>query len=232
MLQKIEFLTGIQKLLSYNNVISISGESGTGKTALALYLMGNIITSTTLQEKSSIWIQASEPFPKKRLFQLFEYDLDKLQYLQNNIYIQPRQSSIKTLEEQKKIIDTLITPLTILPPEVVFIVIDNISYHLRYEFHQTHNFKLLDRFYEDQLVPLILFCKREYIYLILIHEVTFSPQLDKIKPFFYKLYDRIEKIDIVLSHIANNKKKSINISYKKAQWSFQYILTHKGIKII
>ena len=232
MLQEVDLINGIRKLLSHNNIISISGESGTGKTTLSLYLVGNLLAYDKSFTDSCIWIQASEIFPKKRLTQIFECNLEKLKYIQNNIFVQPAQKPIKSFEEQKTIIETIINPSTILPPSLKYIVIDNISHHLRYKLQHTTNWiSLLDRFYDEQLFPLILFCKREHIHLILIHEVTYSPKLDRTRPFFYKLYDRIDKIDIVLHKVFNSDKKTMEISHNHFHWTIQYIIEHKGISI-
>ena len=232
MLQEVDLINGIRKLLSHNNIISISGESGTGKTTLSLYLVGKLLTCDKSFTESCIWIQAGEIFPNNRLSQIFENYPEKLEYIQNNIYIQPTKKPIISFEEQKTIIKNMISPSAFLPPSLKYIVIDNISHHLRYKLQHTSNpFSLLDRFYDEQLFPLILFCRREHIHLILIHEVTYSPKLDRVRPFFYKLYDRIDKIDIVLHKVFNSDKKAMEISHKQFQWKFQYIIEHKGISI-
>ncbi len=233
MLQEVDLINGIRKLLSHNNIISISGESGTGKTTLSLYLVGNLLTYNKTFIDSCIWIQASEEFSNNRLSQIFEDNREKLEYIQNNIFVLPAQKPIKSFEEQKTIIENIINPSTILPPSLKYIVIDNISHHLRYKLqHTTNRYSLLDRFYDEQLFPLILFCTREHIHLILIHEVTYSPKLDRVRLFFFKLYDRIDKIDIVLHKVFNSKKKTMEISHNQFQWVFQYKLAHSGIDIL
>ncbi|MFX1364521.1 MAG: AAA family ATPase [Promethearchaeota archaeon] len=231
--QDIDFITKIKKLISYNNIISISGKSGTGKTTLSLYLVGNLLTYCQNNIESCIWIQASEIFPKKRLSQLFTNTPEKLDYIKNNIYLSPGNKLILSLEEQKKIIHTIMKPSTVLPPSLRYIVVDNISHHLRYSLqHNTDVYNLLNTFYDKQLLPFILFCKREDIQLILIHEVTYSPKSDRIRPFLYSLYDRIEKIDISLHNIFNSNKKKMEISFNKYHWDFQYKLESCGLKII
>lgn len=233
MLHEIDLISGIKKLISLNNIISISGPSGTGKTTLSLHLVGNLLKHNEPLTDSCIWIQASEIFPKKRLEQLFENNLEKLQYLQNNIFIKPIKRPIKSLEEQNVLIENLIAPTTLLPPSLKYIVIDNISHHLRYSLQHTSNaFKLVNRFYDEQLLPLILFCNRENIRLFLIHEVTYSPKLNCIRPFFYKLYNRIKMIDIILKNMLNDKRKIMKISSKNYQWKFHYTLGNSGIEIV
>ena len=114
-------------------------------------------------------------------------------------------------------------------------MIDTISHHLRYKLTQYNSSKdissLLDMFYETQLTPLILFCKRYEIVLVLIHEVTYSPKLDRLKPFFYKLYDRLTTIDIVLGKVYNSEKKNLCIIFDTFEWNFQYKLNQKGVMI-
>lgn len=236
MLLEANFIEGIKKLLSYHNIVSISGESATGKTTLALQLIGLFLTNEKPYSDSCIWIQASEHFSLKRLTQIFQEEREKIEYVQNNIYVIPHKNPVHTYEQQSSIIQKIRGPLAIVPPSLKYIVIDNISHHLRYKLTQYNNPKdissLLNTFYETQLMPLILFCKRNDIVLMLIHEVTYSPKLERIRPFFYKLYDRISTIDIILSHIYNSEKKNIQISFNKTKWHFQYMLKHDGIIIL
>jgi len=89
----------------------------------------------------------------------------------------------------------------------------------------------MDEFYSTQIWPLILFCKRNNIILILIHEVTFVPGIAMTRPFFYKLYDRIKTIDIVLSNMINSTKKTLSLLVAKNEWKFTYNLDQTGIVI-
>jgi len=114
MLLDKSFLKGINKLFSYSSTLSISGESGTGKTTLALFLVGNCLT----HEEQCIWIQASEKFPIKRLSQIFERNPDRLEYVQNNIFVHPNTSIIHTYQEQCEVFRNLLSDETILPPNL------------------------------------------------------------------------------------------------------------------
>ena len=97
-------MDSIQNLFHNNTVISISGESGTGKTSLSLFLMGNFLTASNPYDSRGIWIQASESFSKKRLESLFRKDSEKLEYLNNNIFFIPRTNS-RTLSSSPIIIN-------------------------------------------------------------------------------------------------------------------------------
>ena len=223
------FLEGIKKLLSYSTILSISGESGTGKTSLALQLIGELLS----KEDSCIWVQASEKFPNQRLSQLFEGP--KLQEIKNKTYIIPKERLIQTYLEQTMIFQNLIDPDTIFPPNIKIVVIDNISHHLRLELGICFTIEEVcssqNRFYEEQLFPLISLCNRNSINLVLIHEVTFDPSTKTNRSFFYKLYDRIDCINIILRKKIGTKTKEMEVSFNSSNKLFLYGIDHKGISI-
>lgn len=229
MLSEYDFFKGITKLFTYHNIISISGESGTGKTTLALYLVGNCLKDG----EQCIWIQASESFPIKRLAHLFKMHPEKLNSLRENIFVIPKNHVIHAYEEQCTLLQDLLVETKILPPNLRFIVFDNISHHLRFIITQyskiSHISDILNKFYENFIMPLIIFCKRNNLVLIIIHEVTYVPSLSCIKPFFYKLYDRLKTIDIILNNILYENKKKIQILFNGSKWEFNYIIEPAGI---
>ncbi|MFX0005448.1 MAG: hypothetical protein ACFFAV_01845 [Candidatus Hermodarchaeota archaeon] len=233
---ELNLFNGIEKLFSHHNILSISGESGTGKTTFALQLIGNLLTENEPYKDSCIWVQASERFPVKRISQIFENNPQKLEYVVNNIYIIPQKGPICTYEEQSSIIEKILNSNFILPPYLKYLVIDNISHHLRYKITHfntpQHVSYILDSFYDTILMPFIIFCKRNGIILFIIHEVTYNPTLQKLRPFFYKLYDRIQTIDIELRKVINTEKKDLLIQFNDMKWNFQFILKHNGIVLI
>jgi len=187
-----------------------------------------------LQEgEQCIWIQASELFPIKRLDHLFEKHLKKLDSLRENIFVIPKNHVIHTYQEQCTLFQNLLIETAILPPNLRFIVVDNISHHLRYAISQyndiCHSSKILNEFYENQMMPLMLFCKRNNLILILVHEITYVPSLSCSKPFFYKLYDRLKTIDIVLHNSFFGNKKKIQVSLDRGKWEFNYTIEQTGI---
>jgi hypothetical protein len=230
-MQIMDFFKRLKILFSFNNIISISGESGTGKTTLVLHMIGDLLDF----QDSCIWIQAGEQFPLRRLGQLFENSQDKKEYIKEHIFVFPNDKKLNSYEEQCHTLQYILDPNTILPPSLSYIVIDNISHHLRYKLSQYSSIKdkmfLLDGFYDDYLMPLILFCKKNNIVLILIHELSYSPILDKNRPFFYKLYDRLDMIDITLKNTYNDEKKDLEASYHELIWNFPYVIKQHGITI-
>jgi len=160
-----------------------------------------------------VWIQASEQFPKKRLRSLFKSYPDKVNYVLKNIFVAPGIKPFFNYQEQSAYFRRLKT--TIFPNNVKVFVIDNISHHLRFFASSHSNFKkrgaILDEFFSVQLFPLIMRCLREKIILILIHEVSFDPSSGKTKPFFSKLYDRIDSINIYLSKTMRSGLKLYEI---------------------
>ena len=216
-------------LLHQKNILSISGESGTGKTTLALYLIGHLLPN---KEGSCIWVQVSEQFPKKRLISLFRDKKDILHYLENHIFVIPKKNTCKTYQEQTTILQQLSNNTSALPPELKFIVVDNISHHLRFALSCItsipEKISLLDSFYEDTLLPLIMFCQRENVYLILLHEVSFNPNQNSQTMFFSTLYKRLDVIHVNLSHVFNQSHKKMTIYSGSHTWIFHYIIVPNG----
>ena len=121
----------------------------------------------------------------------------------------------------------------IFPNNVKIIVIDNISHYLRYVIASNSDFKrrgaIIDEFFSFQLFPLIMRCLREKIILILIHEVSFDPSSGKTKPFFSKLYDRINSINVNLSKTIGSRLKQMEVSSKDTTTKFVYEIGESGI---
>jgi RecA/RadA recombinase len=229
-----DFISSIYRLSQRNrSIISISGKSGTGKTILALQLVSTILTSEKPLENSCVWIQASESFPKKRLISLFKTSPGKIKYLLQNIFVFPRNKPFSNYREQSTFFNELGNIL--LPSNVKFIVIDNISHHLRFavSLHAVIKRKiiLLDEFFSSQLFPLIMRCLRENIVLILIHEVSYDPALGKTRPFFNKLYSRIQTVSITLSKNfqSNIKEMAIDSGDKSNGRRLNYEIRDSGI---
>ncbi len=213
-LENSDFISSIYSLSQRNrSAISISGKSGTGKTILALQFVSTILTGEKPYENSCVWIQASELFPKKRLLSLYKTSPGKLDYLLKNIFVIPRNKPFSNYKEQSTFFNELGT--LILPSNLKFIVIDNISHHLRFAASLTSDIKrrviLLNQFFSSQLFPLIMQCLRENIILILIHEVSFNPSSGKTQPFFNKLYSRIQTVSITLSKNFRSNVKTMEI---------------------
>lgn len=232
-LENSDFISSIYNLSQRNrSAISISGKSGTGKTILALQLISTILTERLL-ENSCVWIQTSELFPKKRLLSLYKTSPGKLDYLLKNIFVIPRNKPFSNYKEQSTFFNELGTLL--LPSNVKFIVIDNISHHLRLAVSLSSDIKrsviLLDQFFSSQLFPLIMRCLREKIILILIHEVSFNPSSGKTQPFFNKLYSRIQTVSITLSKNfrSNIKKMEIDCGDKSNGRRLNYEIRDSGI---
>lgn len=228
-----EFLVLMHKLMVRHKILSLSGESGTGKTTFALQMVGNFLTHTYPFEECCIWVQASEIFPIRRFSRVFDNSLDKYNYLQKNILITPFNTTLNNYKNQSEFLTNFINELTILPPNLRYIVVDNISHHLRFEISKYKDIKLItsliDDFYEFQLMPLIMFCQREGICLLLIHEVSYDPNSGQNRTFLYKLYDRVNTIKIELSNRCNNQNKSMKILFKDYSWMFDYALQHNGL---
>ena len=119
-----------------------------------------------------------------------------------------------------------------LPPDVKFIIIDNISHHLRFEL-STHSeivdiTYIIDSFYDEILSPLLLYCIRKKIYLILLHEVSFDMKAEQQRPFLHILYSRLDVLHIHLLKLFNSQKKKMKIISGESRWEFFYMIKNTG----
>ena len=213
-------------------MVSIAGESGSGKTTLAYQLMGNMIALPYC--KSSLWIQASEHFSLKRFSIMFEGYPEKLNYLKKNVFVVPARGTFRSYDEQCNFVGKISNNETILPLDLKCIVIDNISHHLRREISNTLDIKarvsILNDFFNSQLVPLFLFCRKNLICLMLIHEFTYDPGLNKNVPFFYKLYERTKSLEIMLTKQFNSSVREMKLSGANLNRSYRYTLNDDGFR--
>ncbi|TFG12069.1 MAG: hypothetical protein EU535_06585 [Promethearchaeota archaeon] len=228
--------TDFNRLFSQKTVISIYGASGTGKSTLSMQIIGSFLTHLEPYEDCCVWFQASEAFPKKRLDQMFKKNPRKLEYLTKNIFIIPPGHPCNSYSDQANSINKIVKKSSILPYNLRFIVIDNISHHLRYEIMKAEGFReystVVNLFFSDQLLPLIMFCQREDIKLIIIHEVSYNPALDKISPFLDKLYSRIKCLNIFLSKDFRGRESKMTVECEDFTCDFKYELLDTGLKFI
>lgn len=233
MIEQETIFRGLEQLISVKKIVSIAGSSGTGKTTFALQLIGNLLTQYRHFNYSCIWIQASEIFPNRRFNKIFEFFPEKLCYLKEHIFITPKKSICKNYHTQRRTIENIVNRSMILPPDLKFIVIDNISHHLRYQIFKVDDLyrkiSILNDFFNSFLLPLILLCMKENIVLILIHEVSYDINLAKKVPFFYKLYERIDSIIIRLTQYFKTNDKKMDVVFNGNRWVFKYRLEDKGL---
>jgi archaellum biogenesis ATPase FlaH len=231
-LERSAIISHILNLAENNGLISIAGKSGTGKTTLALQFVSIFMTLENPYRNRCVWIQASEQFPKKRLKSLFKSYPDKVNYVLKNIFVAPGIKPFSNYQEQSVYFRRLKT--TIFPNNAKIIVIDNISHYLRFIIASNSDFKkrcaIIDEFFSVQLFPLVMRCLREKIILILIHEVSFDPSSGKTKPFFSKLYNRIDAINVNLSKAIGSDLKQMEISSKDTStMKFVYEIGESGV---
>jgi RecA/RadA recombinase len=232
-------INSLFNLLRERRIISISGESGTGKTTLALQLIASELTKEVTYDNldnKTVWIQASEQFPKNRLRTFFKSSNGKFDALLKKIFLYPVSSPFLSYEDQS----TFLTALgsIILPFSTKYLVIDNISHHLRFAASCCSNIRqkmaLLDEFFSSQLFPIIMRCLREEIVLILIHEVSFDPSLGKNQPFFNKLFSRINSVNVCLSKQFQSKSKRMELISRddKILRDVKYEIKERGISLV
>lgn len=224
------FFMDLQSLIQQKCILSLYGKSGTGKTSLALKFVGWSMTRNKIFQDQCIWIQASECFPARRLNQLFGEETEKLRYIHKNIFISPLKHPFLSYQEQNEYLSEIETK--VLPPDLRYIVIDNISHHLRFEISKysaiSKKLILLNKFYETQILPLVLLCHVKNIILILIHEVSFNPSLERTVPFFHKLYSRLECIEVDLQKNQFTDQNILRLRHLGFQKQVEYRIYEKG----
>jgi RecA/RadA recombinase len=217
-------------------LVSISGESGLGKTTLALQLVGSILRSGDSFSGQCVWVQASEVFPLHRLASLYSQQQLALAYLKKHIYVIPTTGPFSTYKAQQEVLESFSN--CIFPPEIKVIVIDNISHHLRYRLMQQEDMsirsRVVDQFYTEQLYPLMMRCLREEIFLVLIHEVSYSVKEGSTRLFFAHLYEKLDMISIALSKAVATEQRVIVVKHPSSdsEVSNVYELTSQGVVIL
>ena len=214
-----------------NKIFSISGPSASGKTTLALQLITGI--SKEANEKV-IWIQGSEKFPKKRLDSLLTLDSCQKVYVLKNTFIVPSTHVILSFKELSELLSKLCNQY--LPIRTRFIVIDNISHHLRYYLSQCGEInvrsKIVNSFFDEILFPLIMRCFREEIHLVLIHEVSQDIKTGRTRSFYYKLFNRIESLDVKFNGLTRFGTQSVIVEIaNKYIFTGSYKIASNGINL-
>jgi len=232
MISQDQILTGLIKIFNEKNIISISGASGTGKTTFTLQLISDFLTRINIHRGSCIWVQACELFPINRLKSMFKVSSEEYEFLSQKIFTIPKNRICGSYIEQETIIQNITQGYSTLPPDLKVIVIDNISRHLRYEILKIQEIdKVIDTqncFFDTLLFPLVMFCEREQINLILIHEISYNPDSNKNNAFFHKLYDRIDCMNIFLEKNLFTDESTMNISFNDFHHTIKYSLKDKG----
>jgi hypothetical protein len=206
---QITIFEQILQIFETSPILNIYGKSGTGKSSLVQYIIGKILRKEP--RFYGIWFKASESFSTIRLKSLFP---DNPQIL-DKFYLLPRNHPCETLAEQSNYLSRIATGDLTLPPFINYLIIDNISHHLRRESAELpirqHMF-MKNKFFESSLLPFIFFCQRQDINLILIHEATQIPSNKEkingllnaeeiIRPYFHKLFEKIISTTLYLEKI-------------------------------
>ena len=212
-------------------LISVHGHPHAGKTTYAMMLSAHIVSKCAPNLSYCIWIQASEPFSVKRFKSLFT--LAEAPELLSKFLIIPKMGSCANYSDQLRVIQRITDQSIPLPTNVRVIVIDNISHHVRYKRNSFEGLAELSRFHNDfynqQLFPLYMFCKRNQIVLILIHEATSDVKTGEITRFFRSLYDRIASLNIELCNSLGRDTKTMRVSYDPFTFHCAYTISSSGL---
>lgn len=225
-------ISGFNSLISHNTVISISGSSGTGKSTLAQYLVGNYTLLETSIPVLCFWLQASQKFSKNRLKQLFGRDLERYSRVKESIFVSPREKPCSSYLEQSTLLIDLISKQHVFPNFLKFLVIDNISCHLRAEILNAPSFEskmhLQDDFFDDQLSKLVFMCFKMNVKLVLIHEMSYNPKKNENLPFLSNMYDRLGTTEFILESTFRKKYNMLTIKTGNFKKLFKFRIINEG----
>jgi len=164
---------------------------------------------------------------------MYKNNQRKLKAKLNQIFIAP-DKVFSTFHNQSVFLRNLHSNGFPFPPSTRFIIIDNISHHLRYKVSQINEVNarvmILDDFYSSGLLPLILHCSRENIILFFIHEVSFNPTLQRTRPFFNSLYERMKGLNITLKQFKPTKKRIMVLKTKGHRNSIEFKIKDSGFE--
>jgi hypothetical protein len=145
----------------------------------------------------------------------------------------PGKRIIQNFTHQEIIFQTIIENLPIEPRRIKYIIVDNISHHLRKKILETNNIKkvtdFLDNFFNQQLFPLISFSLLHKIQMILIHESTYNPENEQEEAFSFNLFSRIDSLWIIMKKKVTGKEKIFEIKNSGSVNQFHYIIDAHGI---
>lgn len=233
----MEISTITARLLKEFTLVNIYGKAGTGKTTYALQLLSDFLPENDSPipfEPTFIWVQASDKFPKKRLIEMYKGDRELLQYLQTHIMVYPkfRITSYDGLCSQLIQLSQKQQKLPFIPTAII---IDNISHYLRLEISRYDDVSLItalmDDFFDTVIIPLVFYCGRRDISLILIHEVSYNPKQDKTVMFNQNLFSNLKSLNIKLeTHPVTNTQK-ISFNYQNYSKTYRYNLRNTGIEL-
>ena len=162
-----------------SKIIQITGKAGSGKSTLAMFFSKFILKSGG----KLLWMDTERKTTQKRLINIVGDNC------KNILVTQP-----KTYEEQ----ETLISIISQLP--LLGIIIDTISQHFRFREKKgtwTYYSKSQQAFYENHILPLLVFQEQSRHFLIFVHQNTYVPDIGD-NPFMFKLFKKIQSEWILL----------------------------------
>jgi hypothetical protein len=222
----------ISELISRFLLINLYGKAGTGKTTYALQLLGDLLLNSNSKHNYAIWMQAYESFPKKRLKAMYGHRNTLFEYLQNHVLIIPKKPQ-KDYYALSKLLLNFSSQKVPIASQTKVIIIDNISHHLRYEISKYTDISLvtalLDDFFDSIIFPLLFFCGRNRIKLILTHEVSYNPTRQKTVMFNHHLFDNLKALNIELTKDIFTKKRYINFRFNNIEKKYDFKLDEKGL---
>ncbi len=209
--------------------ISISGESTSGKTTLTLQILKYFLSS--ISNSGCVWFNSTEFFPTKR-FKQFCGEVDAEKFLERVLTI-PKNTTIHSIDDLKSCIKHFMENLSIFPYDTTLLVIDNISSQIRHELGNVESVKekhrIMNSFFLEYFSPLLFATERCNLWLILCHEVSYSPMESKNRAFYDSLYQRMNSVKINLEKGHSHSSYIAKIRLNDVNYIIPYKIANSGL---
>ncbi len=227
----IKFIDFMSNLLQDNyRIIQVSGDAGSGKSTFVQFLVGHLISNKE-NLSSALWVNAGTPFSYKRLEDNFKDTPEKLIHIKSNIFL----TNISSYTKQQYLVNELNSIENFFPLKTKLLIFDSISHNFRLKLMEFEEIKkkvnLINAFFTEQIYPLQMLTSCIKVNLILVHEVSYKPKLNKNVKFLHNMFNRIDSIMINLS--KNTKGEHIfRLKYHNIKLNSYYKLSNNGFEFI
>ncbi|MHA1729785.1 MAG: hypothetical protein ACTSWY_13805 [Promethearchaeota archaeon] len=215
-------------LESPEKIIQIYGPAGLGKSTIAITLVKSILANNN---GLSIWIDTEKKFSKKRFGEISYFGKNFSDF--SSVLV----SNPQDMEEQQENIESLNNNkfMTSGKIKVNSVTLDSASFFFRGSLYKDNWVQYSDKFhayYENHILPLLMFQKKTDCYLILVHQVSDNPKTGETKPFMFNIFKEISSVWVELQKEIDKSYYYLNTFNQTIHQKCTYNLSDSGIEVI